>query len=151
MEKEIDKDEHMVYAEKDEENTKKEIIKEDNNKEGQKKLFNWKLILIGFFIIIFARTGGSMLFNLFNYFYTNNVDIGWSERETQAYMQSCKSAASIELYYISNYEIALYCSCTLREVMSLYPSAPPSIEEYGKPDTKRRIQRIQEYCLSLIL
>ncbi len=106
--------------------------------------------IIAFIVLLLASfliLGIAVL--IVNYSDANNTGMGWTERETQAYIQSCLGAASAELYYIDDYKISLYCSCTLREVTYLYPSAPPPIEEYGRSDVEIKIREIQAYCSNL--
>ncbi len=104
------------------------------------------LLLTSFFVLGIAV----LIVNSSN---ASNTDMGWTEREVQDYMQSCKEAASVDFYaifnYIDDYKIDLYCSCTLRELMYLYPSAQPSVEEYVRLAVGGEIREIQAYCSNL--
>jgi len=71
--------------------------------------------------------------------------IGWSEEEITAYMRSCRGAA-ISLrdeHGLDDYEINIYCVCTHREILSLYPDGPSRLQNLNREN----VQDIMSICL----
>jgi hypothetical protein len=129
------------------ENTNK---KEKLNREIKGLLFNWKLILLGVFIFFVVKVFGSALSPMI---YPEKETGGWTEKEKQAFFESCRNTAfSIsgfspeESVYAWHYA-GLYCKCILEQTMILHPAKPPSDIIIGDFDKMKEVENMGSYCL----
>ena len=100
----------------------------ETSKENKKR-FDWKLILVVFFVLLFAKVLGSAFGPSTSYLETEVS--GWTEEYESAYMNSCRKtrAQSIGVDSEIHPQVVSYCHCTLEEWKNLFPERPPSLSE----------------------
>jgi len=74
---------------------------------------------------------------------------GWTEAEINEYMKTCKATAKIaqEQLNLDDYEVHLYCTCTYREILELFPEGPPELRELKRD----AVEMIASKCLEMVL
>lgn len=97
---------------------------------------NWKYYLgLAVLVVLF-----------FELFYPNATDftVGWTEEETASFLQSCRGSASSfkDEHGFDDYEVNFYCACTQREIVSLFPQAPPTLQELNR----QTVENITSKC-----
>lgn len=70
----------------------------------------------------------------------------WQEEEQTAFLQSCRSAALASDTELDDYELSVYCSCSLMEFQLEFPESSPSFDSISRS----LVESVTEKCMEAV-